>query len=168
MTAKIDQSDHRLTENELYRATELLEKINGVGCCLHITVSDLNLGDDSVRFCQEEAHRRQHPDCIELAELVLRMSITQRSKLSRGGYKGFIEMMQTRKSREINEYLATIPTMSNAEAKRILAHFDAKLCAYCDEPGTLERRETKSDVICIKRSCKNHQDRLGSDEFFVD
>lgn len=55
----------------------------GSGCCLHIVLDDGNVHDDSVRFCIDWAHRREHHKCQKLATLLLCMSKTQRSKLSK-------------------------------------------------------------------------------------
>lgn len=54
----------------------------GAGCCLHIVVDDGNIDDDDVAFCVQEAERREHPWCEALARVMLRMSKTQRRKVS--------------------------------------------------------------------------------------
>lgn len=54
-----------------------------VGCCLHNVLDDGNIEDSSVVFCLEWAKEQGHPKCIELAELLVRMSKTQRNKLYR-------------------------------------------------------------------------------------
>lgn len=69
------------------RARVLYDRIGGVGCCLHVVLSDMNTGDKSARFCLEWAREKGHADCIELAEIVVRMSGTQRGKLGKGGYR---------------------------------------------------------------------------------
>lgn len=51
------------------------------GCCLHVVLDDGNVKDDQVRFCLDEAGRKGHPDCAELASKLLEMSKTQRLKL---------------------------------------------------------------------------------------
>lgn len=41
-------------------------------------LDDHNIDDDSVRFCLKGAQERGHPLCIQIAELLLQMSRTQR------------------------------------------------------------------------------------------
>ena len=55
----------------------------GVGCCLHIVLDDQNVADGDVDFCIQCAKEKGHPECLELALLLRRMSKTQRLKLSR-------------------------------------------------------------------------------------
>jgi hypothetical protein len=59
---------------------------NGVGGSLHIVLDDGNVEDGSVRFCRDYA--LEHGDAIgyALANVLLRMSKTQRHKLYRGVY----------------------------------------------------------------------------------
>lgn len=60
---------------------EVYESPGGAaGCCLHIVLDDGNVGYDSVRFCIDYARENKHPKCELLAELLLRMSKTQRRK----------------------------------------------------------------------------------------
>ncbi len=55
---------------------------NGVGGSLHIVLDDGNVSDDNVRFCIEWAHKQGDIAGAELGEILLRMSRTQRRKLS--------------------------------------------------------------------------------------
>ncbi len=55
---------------------------NGVGGKLHIVLDDGNVNDDSVKFCRQEAEKIGDSDGVALADLLLRMSKTQRRKLS--------------------------------------------------------------------------------------
>ena len=60
---------------------------NGVGGSLHIVLDDGNVSDDNVRFCIQWAKELGDEDGVALAELLMRMSRTQRTKLYRiGGY----------------------------------------------------------------------------------
>ena len=54
---------------------------NSCGGSLHIVLDDGNIEDGSVRFCRDWAAKHDDPDGIELAEILLRMSRTQRRKL---------------------------------------------------------------------------------------
>jgi hypothetical protein len=56
---------------------------NPAGGSLHIVLEDLNLDDDSVRFCLEFAAENRDVQGLELAEMLLRMSKTQRGKIAR-------------------------------------------------------------------------------------
>ena len=51
------------------------------GCCLHIVLDDGNVDDDEVQFCLDRAVTAGHADCQRCAELLVRMSKTQRLKL---------------------------------------------------------------------------------------
>src|SRR6185369_16413008 len=53
------------------------------GCCLHIVTDDGNVEDDHVAFCLKYAKEQGHPDCVTAAELLLRMTKTQRRKIYR-------------------------------------------------------------------------------------
>ena len=67
---------------ELYASPE-----GAVGCCLHVVLDDGNVRDDDVQYCVDRATERAHPKCETLARLLLRMSKTQRQKLSASAYK---------------------------------------------------------------------------------
>ncbi len=54
-----------------------------VGGCLHIVLSDGNIGDGSVQFCVDLAIERGCQQCEHIGRLLLRMSKTQRIKLSK-------------------------------------------------------------------------------------
>ncbi len=56
---------------------------NEVGGALHLVLSDGNVNDSHVQFCLNAARERGDEKGIELAELLLRMSRTQRLKLYR-------------------------------------------------------------------------------------
>ncbi len=51
---------------------------HSAGCCLHVVIDDGNLGDDMIRSCLPDI---EHDDCRALAEMMLRMSPTQRRKV---------------------------------------------------------------------------------------
>lgn len=87
---------------EAMRAQELflrLYKRHSAGCCLHVVLDDGNADDEVVRWtlvnvggdaCKDPA------ECRELAEILLRMSKTQRLKLGRG-YEAAYRDWQLRK-----------------------------------------------------------------------
>jgi len=54
---------------------------NGVGGSLHIVLDDGNVETSSVEFCKEYARQNNDLDGVALAELLLKMSYTQRKKL---------------------------------------------------------------------------------------
>lgn len=54
---------------------------NGAGGSLHLVLDDGNIGTSSVVFCREYALRNNDLDGVALAELLLKMSYTQRKKL---------------------------------------------------------------------------------------
>jgi hypothetical protein len=56
---------------------------NGVGGSLHIVLEDGNIRTSDVEFCRQWALDHGDADGVRLAELLLRMSQTQRRKLSR-------------------------------------------------------------------------------------
>lgn len=56
---------------------------NGNSGHFHIVLDDVNVGDDHVRFCIEQANAAGDQDGVAIGELLLRMSKTQRSKLSK-------------------------------------------------------------------------------------
>ena len=55
---------------------------NSAGGSLHIVLDDGNVSDGDVLFCIEYAKERCDKAGVELAEILLRMSKTQRKKLS--------------------------------------------------------------------------------------
>ena len=55
---------------------------NGAGGNLHIVLDDGNVNDSDVIFCLERAREPNDTDGIKLAELLLQMSKTQRSKIA--------------------------------------------------------------------------------------
>jgi hypothetical protein len=55
---------------------------NGVGGNLHIVLDDGNINDSDIKFCLERAIETNDVDGIKLAEILLNMSKTQRSKIS--------------------------------------------------------------------------------------
>lgn len=60
-------------------------------CCCHVVVDDPNYGDDSVAGCIVRAAREEHPDCLRLALLLARASLTQRRKINRVAWFGPLE-----------------------------------------------------------------------------
>lgn len=61
----------------LYRSTG-----GSAGCCLHVVLEDTNLDDASVLFCVDWAAKAGHEHCHALAGMLLRMSRTQRQRVS--------------------------------------------------------------------------------------
>lgn len=55
---------------------------NAAGGSLHIVLEDGNIDDSSVQFCREWALERGDADGVALADLLLRMSKTQRKKIA--------------------------------------------------------------------------------------
>jgi hypothetical protein len=62
---------------------------NSVGGSLHVVLDDGNVEDDHVRSCLEYARERGDKEGVELAEVLLRMSRTQRNKLHHSHRGGF-------------------------------------------------------------------------------
>lgn len=56
---------------------------NDVGGCLHVVLDDGNVADGHVRACMEFAKKQGDAAGVELAQVILRMSKTQRRKLAR-------------------------------------------------------------------------------------
>lgn len=56
------------------------------GCCLHAVLDDGNVNNDSVEWSAKRAREVGHADCLTLAELLLRMTRTQRLKISKQVY----------------------------------------------------------------------------------
>ena len=56
---------------------------NGVGGALHIVLDDENVEDEHIEYCKQYAAEIGDTDGIALAELLLRMSKSQRHKLCR-------------------------------------------------------------------------------------
>lgn len=59
---------------------------NGAGGNLHIVLDDGNIRDGDVLFCLERAKECGDTDGIEIANLLLAMSKTQRKKVCRNVY----------------------------------------------------------------------------------
>jgi len=55
---------------------------NDAGGSLHIVLDDGNISDDDVTFCINYAKKKGDTKGVELAEILLRMSKTQRRKLA--------------------------------------------------------------------------------------
>mgnify|MGYP001590620201 FL=1 len=51
------------------------------GCCLHIMTDDGNCEQSNADFCLQAAREGGHPDCLAAAEMLARMSLTQRRKV---------------------------------------------------------------------------------------
>lgn len=93
-----------LTLQNKARASQLHDEIyqrNCCGCCWHITFDDDNLDQGSVEFCIRQAALSQHPDCIEVGSLVLAMSLSQRKKLVRGGYRRLNHVLAEQEMRKM-------------------------------------------------------------------
>lgn len=58
----------------------------GGGCCLHILTEDGNVENSHVHFCLERAREQNHADCIAAAEMLLKMTKTQRTKVYRSEF----------------------------------------------------------------------------------
>ena len=54
---------------------------NLTGGCLHLVLDDGNLDDDYVEYCLGVAEEHHDADGVELAQLLLQMSLAQREKL---------------------------------------------------------------------------------------
>lgn len=51
------------------------------GCCLHVVADDGNVEQDTMDWTLNYAREQGHPACIAAAELLARMTQTQRAKL---------------------------------------------------------------------------------------
>lgn len=72
---------------DLYRGLAPCTRDAGrVGGHLHIVLDDGNTEDNHVQFCLDSATKDNCTTCIKLAELMLKMSKTQRGKLSDMAY----------------------------------------------------------------------------------
>lgn len=56
-------------------------KLNPMWGSLHVVLEDMNVNDADVEFCRNWAIEHSDPEGAELAEILLRMSKTQRSKI---------------------------------------------------------------------------------------
>lgn len=54
---------------------------HGAGCCLHIVTDDGNVEADSVRYCLAQAKKRQHPECVKVANMLLALKEPQREAI---------------------------------------------------------------------------------------
>lgn len=78
----------KITEAERVEAVALVKGIyaaNCVGCCCHIVLDDGNVKDNHIEYCLEVAKERNHPDCVRMCELLLKMGKTQRLKMGNYG-----------------------------------------------------------------------------------
>lgn len=55
---------------------------NELGCCLYVVLEKLNVDDEHIYFCLQEAKKNGHEDCEQLSRLLFNMSKTQIKKLS--------------------------------------------------------------------------------------
>ena len=55
--------------------------LNGVGGSLHIVLEDGNIEDGHIEYCKQYAIEQNDTDGVMIADLLLRMSETQRWKL---------------------------------------------------------------------------------------
>lgn len=53
----------------------------GTGCCLHIITDDGNIDQSFADSVVASARERGHPECIAAAEMLARMSRTQRGRV---------------------------------------------------------------------------------------
>ncbi len=73
--------------NEALLLTRCLYEYSLGGCCLHIVLDDGNLSNGDVDFCIKWAVEHKHPDCLILAQLIRKLSKTQRRVLYRDSHK---------------------------------------------------------------------------------
>jgi hypothetical protein len=73
-------SDRLKSWREMQPLVKAIYARHGAGCCWHVVLDDGNVGDDSVRFCIQEAQRNNCDCCKLLIPLMLRASRTQRLK----------------------------------------------------------------------------------------
>lgn len=71
----------------LPRARSHMERTDWIGGALHVSLSDGNLGDDSLEFCARKAHEQGDAEAEEIARLMLQMTGTQRRRIY-GGLRG--------------------------------------------------------------------------------
>jgi hypothetical protein len=84
--------------DECLRAHELRNRLystwhGGAGGCLHVVLDDGNVNNETaaniLKWAQEYSSQEVgHEFCVPLAEIVVKMSPTQRLKLGAGGYEG--------------------------------------------------------------------------------
>ena len=66
---------------------DVLSLVNAVyqrhaaGCCLHILTDDGNVEQGHADFCVEQAREQGHDDCLKAAEMLAKMTKTQRLKV---------------------------------------------------------------------------------------
>jgi hypothetical protein len=83
MKMKVTVNDVLPLACRLYHEEALCTRHTGnVGGHLHIVLDDGNERDSDVQFCLDEALQDKCDTCITIARLLLRMSKTQRLKLS--------------------------------------------------------------------------------------
>jgi hypothetical protein len=70
---------------------ETIYLIHSAGCCWHIVLDDQNVKDKDVDWVINVAIPARHIDtsnaCRKIAPLMRSMSVAQRKKLARGGYR---------------------------------------------------------------------------------
>ncbi len=67
--------------HDLYRSDH-----GTVGGCLHSVLDDGNIEDGAIQYCLKEAEAEDCKPCTTIARLLMRMSRTQRTKISRNCY----------------------------------------------------------------------------------
>ena len=60
----------------------LSKKGNSIGGSLHIVLDEGNINDKDIKFCRQYAADRNDLDGVELADILLKLSKTQRRKIS--------------------------------------------------------------------------------------
>ena len=50
------------------------------GCCLHVTLEDYNVDDDSIKFCKEYAVKKEHALCARVADYLATIPAEQRKE----------------------------------------------------------------------------------------
>jgi hypothetical protein len=97
------------------RAHVLAEALSErAGCCLHVVIDDNNINQEITQSVVADVDPT-HPACVELGALLMRMSRTQRYKLSLGGYR--------------NAWERRLPWNSVATWERLFAEHKAPLSA---------------------------------------
>lgn len=77
LAISIRRNPERLAEYEYPPRMEL-----ATTCCCHVVIEDQNLEDRNVAFCIQQAAKNEHSECLQLALLLARCSMTQRRKAS--------------------------------------------------------------------------------------
>ncbi len=66
-----------------YFTARASDSLSGGWGCLHLVLEDDNVDDGSVIFCRESAVRANDVDAVELCDILLQMSPSQRGRIDR-------------------------------------------------------------------------------------